>query len=278
MFKSRLIASCLLGSLFASSALANQTIFLPATMTLEEIHIASKEIAWNGFNTLYTRELNNGLLYAKACAMHPIITASLASRLGYAYATKTQNSIRTAIEGMKRFPKFISAEGYLQWFKQSNEYGLATIALDAALGNKPVPGMAVLVKEIADHGTVQRIATNNSLRMQKLHQARFKEKYNNTMFDYITIGLTIDYSNWGPDKDIATENVTTFTKPQAEYFKLYNQLHNPNNNKIIVYISDSQEIIDEAIKYGWAGIYFDATNPECSVEQLRSDLAHLGAI
>lgn len=266
----------LLLSIFTGSVLANQTIFLPENMKLEQAQQTPKEIAWNVFNTLYTRELSNGLLYAKACAKHPLITTSLASRLAYAYATRTQNSIRTAIEGMKKFPQFISAEGYLQWFKKCGEYGLATIALEAALGNKPVPGMAALTQEIANNNCAQRVATNNSLRIQQMHQARFKNKYNDTTFDPISIGLTVDYSTWGPEKDIATENVTTFPKTQPEYFNYYNQLHNPNNSKVIVYISDSKEIIDEALKYGWVGVLFNASKD--SIAQLRNDLISLNIL
>jgi len=277
MFTSRTFLSLtLLGSLIAGSASAGICMKSPVTMAMVEQK--PKEIAWNVFNTLYTRELSNGMLYAKACAKHPLITTSLASRLGYAYATGTQNSIRHAIESMKQFPKFIAAEGYLQFFKDCGEYGLATIALEVALSNKPVPGMAALVKEIADNGIKQKVATNNSLRMQQLHQKRLKEEYNDATFDPITIGLTVDYSTWGPDEDIATENVTTFTKPNAEYFQHYNQLHNPDNSKVIIYICDSPEIVVEAAKYGWVGIFFDATKPEYSIEQLRRDLVSLGVL
>lgn len=281
MFKSQsILFSCLLGSLLASSALADKNIFLPENMKLEQVKAAPKELAWNVYNTLYVRELGNKLLYSKACAKHPLITASLLGRLGYAYATGSQNSIRKAIEGMKNLPKFTAAEGYLQWFKSCDENGLATIAQDVAIACKPIPGMSALTKKIAQQGIAQRIATNNSLRIQQLLAQRLREKYNDSTFDNVAVGKTVDYSAFGPEKDVATDasQVTTFRKPQPEYFTQYNKTYNPDNSKIIIYISECPEIISEAVKHGWVCIYHDASKPGYSTEQLHANLVKVGLL
>jgi hypothetical protein len=257
-----------------------QTLYLPQDMNVSDVQAAEKEIAWNAYNTLYVREHNKALLYSLACAKHPLITASLLGRLGFGYATRTQNSIRKAIEGMDKLPKFTAAEGYLQWFKSCREFGLATLGQEAAVASKPIPGMQELVQEIANQGIAQRIATNNSLRIQKMLAQNLEDKYNDATFNFITIGKTVDYSAFGPEKDITTDlsQVTLARMPQQEYFDAYSQTYNPDNSKIIIHIAESREIIAEAVKYGWICIYFDATNPECSIEQLRADLANLGII
>ncbi len=275
-----LLFSFLVSCLPAGSALANQTIFFPENMKPEHVQAAPKELAYNVYNTLYVREHGKALLYSLACARHPLITASLLGRLGYGYTTGTQNSIRTALDGMKDLPKFTAAEGYLQWFKSCGEFGLAKIAQEVAVACKPVPGMSTLTSEIAKEGIAQRIATNNSLRIQQAIEQRLQDRYSDVTFAPITIGKTVDYSAHGPEKDVATNPklVTTFRKPKKGYFDAYNQAHNPDNSKIIIYISESPEIINKAVKNGWVGIYFDASKPECSIEQLRADLVKLGVL
>ena len=138
--------------------------------------------------------------------------------------------------------------------------------------------MLELIKEINEKHIVQRVASNIGLTSFANLRAKFKNDFNNHLFEYLKEGKIVDYSNHGQATlPVMAPELASVGKPNPQFYKEFNATYNPHNTTLIVFIDDSLANVQAATKEGWVGIHFDYKHPE-AMNQLRSDLKLMGIL
>jgi len=164
-----------------------------------------------------------------------------------------------------------SGEAYVTIFENRGLSALATEVEKMSNAWKPRKGMLELVKKMNEKYTL-RLASNIGPRLLKSLEAKFNKEYNNNLFDYFKPGKVVNYQSTMPAEH---GHLASIGKPDARFYKEFNDTYNANDTKQFVFIDDKLENVQAATKAGWIGIHFNVENKN-PMEVLYQDLTKIG--
>lgn len=262
MLKKLLLPLILLASVPAIKA----TPILPAGVTLEQAQKAKKETLWDIHNVPAQKE--GGGSKAKAALFF-----KTAPKWEMARAVLNPVNFVTLLKDIYiDLPKSAdsSGEAYVTIFQKRNFPGLAATVEKLSNAYKPREGMLELIKKLDAKSVTQRLASNIGPRLLESLKTKFKEQYNNNLFDYLKPGKIVSYNGQKGD------HLASIGKPDFIFYDEFNAVYPKQSPaELNVFIDDKLENVQNGVTKGWIGIHFDlkAKDP---MANLYKDLQAVG--
>ncbi len=253
-------------------------IYFPENVSMQDLQSQKPtySIAWDIHNVLAKKECGTlakiGLVFKTA----PRAMAHALYEIAYTKITGKPTATANAYKEIKNLPKSAdsSGEAYVQIFARHNLHQIANAVEKVSNTYKPQPGISEIVQTVKNQNIEQRLASNIGPRLLANLQEKFKNQFNNSLFDSIQNGKIVNYK-----KDAQLEShLASIGKPNPQFYKEYNDTYNNEKNKMIVFIDDSLANIQAATQAGWIGIHFDYKHNPAPMDELKKDLSSLGII
>lgn len=239
-------------------------IFLPEGITLESAQAAPKSLYWD--------------LHHVAVVPHNKGWASFTGALKLIFTGKAGQYFKVR-KDMNNLPKEVSGDAYIELFESKGAKDLAKIAGSIRNAYKPNKEVVSIIADLKKQGHDQYVASNIGPRALPILRNRITCDYKSPLFASLDKGMIVNYANL-PQSTISisgnTYHLCSHYKPKDEYFADLKNTFNAQDKHVGIFIDDSLNNVQAAVRKGFVGIFYDKDNKKCATIWLKQDLQKLG--
>lgn len=241
----------------------NAMIHYPKNVNLETVQSEQEAVLWDIHNVPAQKEANTwakiGLVFKRA----PKQMAQSLCAIAWSKITGRETAAYSAYQDIQKLDKSAdhSGEAYVQIFAQRGLHDIAAAVEDVSNAYKPRAGMLEIIKALHAKGIKQRLASNIGPRLLENLKKKFKEQFNNDMFDYIDAGKIVDYSNRGKASKNPASHLATIGKPELKFYQEFNDTYRViDKNARYIFVDDKLDNALASTQANWVGVHFDVKN------------------